>query len=152
MKDDPGNLDRMHDLVLPPPVPWWPPTPGWWIVIGCALFLLAVLCFAMLIRWQANRYRREALTILNNPRTPPAMWPSILKQCALACWPRTRVASLTGADWDSFYRRSVRKEIPAEGTGSKIEELAFSGKASEAEELEASARGWIHHHRREDAP
>ena len=152
MKDDPGNLDRMHDLVLSPPVPWWPPTPGWWIVIGCALLLLTVLCFGMIIRWQANRYRREALSILDDPKTPPAMWPAILKRCALAYWPRTKVASLTGATWDNFYRRSVRKEIPAEGTGRKIEELAFSAKPSESGELEASARAWIHHHRKEDAP
>jgi len=151
MKEDPGSLDRMHDLVLPPPVSWWPPTPGWWIVIGCGLFLLAALCSAIIIRWQANRYRQEALEILSDPATPPAMWPEILKRCALACWPRTSVASLTGAPWDKFYRKSIRKEIPAEGTGSKIEELAFSGKATESEGLETSAREWIRHHRKENA-
>lgn len=150
MKDDAGNLDRMHDLVLSPPVPWWPPTPGWWIVIGCALLLLTILCLSMFIRHQANRYRREALAILDDPKTQPALWPAILKRCALACWPRTKVASLTGETWDRFYRKSARN-VPPEGMGNHIEELAFSPRASQSGELEASARGWIHHHRKEDA-
>lgn len=151
MNDDAGNLDRMHDLVLSPPVPWWPPTPGWWIVIGCSLLVLTILCLSMFIRWQANRYRREALAILDDPETTPALWSAILKRCALACWPRTKVASLTGAAWDRFYRKSAH-DVPPEGMGSHIEELAFSASASKAGELEASARGWIHHHRKEDAP
>jgi hypothetical protein len=26
--DDPGSLDRLHDIATPPPAPWWPP-PLW---------------------------------------------------------------------------------------------------------------------------
>lgn len=150
MSDDPGSLDRMHDLVLPPPVPWRPQTPGWWIVIGCASLLLIALFFATVIRWQANRYRREALVILHNSSTHPASWPAILKRCALACWPRTTVASLTGAEWDDFYQQNAGKGSAEKGTGRRIEELAFSEKVTKSEFLETSVLRWILHHRKDN--
>ena len=36
---DPAHLHRLHDLVLPPTVPGWPPAPGWYGVF--ALLALA---------------------------------------------------------------------------------------------------------------
>ena len=31
---DPTSLEHLFDIVTPPPVPWWPPAPGWVVVAG----------------------------------------------------------------------------------------------------------------------
>jgi len=42
----------LRDIHLPEPVSWWPPAPGWWLLAG---MLVAVLAFAL---WQRYRTRR----------------------------------------------------------------------------------------------
>lgn len=45
---DPTSLDRLHDLVLPSSVPWWPPAPGWYGVLGLLVLAVAWLTWAFL--------------------------------------------------------------------------------------------------------
>jgi hypothetical protein len=151
MNEDPASLDRLHDLVVPPPVPWWPPTPGWWIVIGIVVTTLVVITAKAFIRWQANRYRREALALLDDPSTPASEWPAILKRCALAAWPRTTVAPLTGTTWERFFRESAPRDTPAPGTGTEIEDLGFNGEGGK-DELKEAASDWVRYHRKEAQP
>jgi hypothetical protein len=61
---DPTGLDKLHDILVPPPAPWWPPAPGWYWVLGLATVIGAVLLWRAVARWQRNRYRREALAQL----------------------------------------------------------------------------------------
>ena len=42
MSDDPASLERLHDLVPPAPVPWWPLAPGWY-VLGALILIVAGL-------------------------------------------------------------------------------------------------------------
>src|SRR6516164_6756645 len=99
------SLDRLHDVVAPSPVAWWPPAPGWcWVVAGVVL-LLFVLLVKLFIAWQHDCYRREALAefalqeaALKDPARRaaalPALW-ELLKRTALAAYPREQVAMLT---------------------------------------------------------
>lgn len=64
MSADPTGLDKLHDILVPPPVPWWPPAPGWYWILGLAAVIGAVLLWRAVARWQRNRYRREALAEL----------------------------------------------------------------------------------------
>ncbi|MBK6737400.1 MAG: DUF4381 domain-containing protein [Haliea sp.] len=64
MSADPTGLDKLHDILVPPPVPWWPPAPGWYWVLGLAAVIGAVLLWRAVARWQRNHYRREALAEL----------------------------------------------------------------------------------------
>ena len=65
MNPDPASLDRLHDIMAPPPAPWWPPAPGWYVVLGAAILILLALAFRAFIRWQHARYRRHQLMILH---------------------------------------------------------------------------------------
>ena len=43
MKPDPASLENLRDIAVPPPVPWWPPAPGWWVLGLLALLVLIYL-------------------------------------------------------------------------------------------------------------
>lgn len=152
MNSDPTSLDLLHDLVTPAPVSWWPPTPGWSIVLAALALAALALAVKALIHWQRNRYRREALHLLEDPATTPAQWSALLKRTALAAWPREEVAHLTGGAWLDFLDRTGGTRAFSEGAGRSIEDLAFDPQAGgSADELKALVGGWIRNHRREQA-
>jgi len=168
MSLDPTSLDRLHDIVAPAPTPWWPPAPGWLLVL--VLLLLIVLSFALrlLRHHQRNRYRREALAVLSAQQ--PLLRDSarraegvsaiavVLKRTALSAWPRDQVAGLTGAPWLTFLDRSARLDGFAHGPGRLLATALYDPAAArsldeaEARQLAALARRWIARHRPEDAP
>ena len=41
--NDPGSLQNLNDIVVPGPVAWWPPAPGWYVLAAFALAGLAWL-------------------------------------------------------------------------------------------------------------
>lgn len=147
MNEDSASLERLHDVVMPPPVPWWPPTPGWAIVLLASGFVVLALLLKAVMKWQANRYRREALGLLDDPATKPGDWSALLKRTALAVWPREYVADLTGNDWLAFLDRTGGMSAFSTGAGKSIERIAFDPKAGEDEgELKAVVREWIERH------
>ncbi|RYD65708.1 MAG: DUF4381 domain-containing protein [Verrucomicrobiaceae bacterium] len=150
MKDDPASLDRLHDLVVPPPVPWWPPTTGWAIVLVALGLAVVGLLLKAFMKWQADRYRREALSQLDDPATKPSEWSALLKRTALVVWPREEVAGLTGKEWLAFLDRTAGMSAFSTGSGKSIESIAFDPKAGEsAGDLKVVVREWIQRHRKE---
>ncbi len=158
MTADPASLERLHDLVLPPAAPWWPPAPGWLWLLG----MLGVIALALLLRgfvqWQRNRYRREALALLAALEAGPAEQlaagvAEILKRAALTAYPRTEVATLTGTAWFAFLDRTGGTRFAA-GAGAALEAAVHGevpGACDGATGLAvlAEARAWVRRHRPE---
>lgn len=166
MKPDSASLDRLHDIVLPPPAPWWPPAPGWWIVAAGAAYLAILGTVRGLHAWQQNRYRRDALrelhvirrSVADAARRPIAVrgLAELLKRTALSAWPRARVASLTGLSWWKFLDETAGvQEFVRAGLGAAIEQGAYDERAAANidarmwDELLAASEHWIRRHRRE---
>lgn len=158
MNADPGSLDRLHDVIAPPPVPWWPPAPGWYFLLTFVAALVVVLLIKALIRWQHNRYRREALAEWRAIEPKLAATDTraaglvdlavLLKRTALSAFPRQDVANLTGDAWQSFLARtaSVTPAVDA------LERAAYeTGLVDEPQARSAAAfvRLWIVRHRGE---
>ncbi len=152
MNDDPTNLDRLHDLVVPSPVPWWPPQPGWMVLMVAAALVLLAWALVILMRWQANRYRREALSILDS--TPPEGLSALAKRVALTAWPRGAVADLTGQGWLAFLDRSAGLDLFTKGPARRLEDAAYGGSIArdEAQSIRSALREWILKHRKEATP
>jgi len=111
MKPDPTSLDRLHDLVLPPVLPWWPPAPGWY-----AFFILLILAGGWLAwRWwqhrRADAYRRAALQELAYLRDATAV-AELLRRTALAVVPRPLVAGMTGRAWTDWLAAQCPDPMP----------------------------------------
>jgi hypothetical protein len=163
---DPTSLDLLHDIVAPPPAPWWPPAPGWYWVLGFLLCTLLLLLLRALARRQHNRYRREALaevarleSALGEPTIRSAALmelAEILKRAALTALPREQVADLVGSAWFELLDRMGWTTDFSRGSGALLERTAYDMRAAaaldepEARELLSTVRRWIVDHRVED--
>lgn len=158
MNPDPTSLDRLHDLIVPPPVSWWPPAPGW-VVIGVLLALVLVYWLIRGVRlWQSNCYRREALEQLKSAHSSGEELATLIKRVALSVYPRARVASLTGEQWLTFLDQTGRTDAFTKGSGRWIARLAYEPQLiaslpdAERRGLIAAIREWITRHRAEETP
>ena len=107
MNQDAASLDRLHDIVMPPTVPWWPPAPGWYVLAAIILGLLLVLVLRLWLRWRATAYRREAIRALDSASDPAAI-AALLRRTALAESSRSEIAALHGNAWWTGSRPKVR--------------------------------------------
>jgi hypothetical protein len=163
MTPDPASLDRLHDLVTPPPAPWWPPPTGWCWVLGVLLLIAIYFLFKAFLHWQHNRYRREAraewrrhraqLTDMNTRIAALGALAVLLKRTALSVFPRSEVASLTGSRWLEFLNRTGNMNDFTSETGELLEDAAYEcvepAQLDEARANDAAmlAHRWILRHR-----
>ena len=132
MTSDAGNLSNLRDIVVPDPVPWWPPAPGLALLMVLVLGVVVLVAWRSYRRYQRNAYRRAGLALL--PVANSAYDVSVvLKRVALAAFPREEVASLHGEEWISF----LNDTCPGQ---------AFTADA-DLDHLKARAQTWIRHHR-----
>ncbi len=157
---------NLHDVVLGEPVSWMPQTVGWWVLLGLVLLALGWATFVALRRRRANRYRRLAFArldeieqaLIDAASRPGALTalPELVKQTALACRPRSEVASLSGQPWLRFLNASYGGDGFTEGPGRLLPTLAYATpwatRALGTQELDALiglVRLWIRRHRTE---
>jgi hypothetical protein len=168
MTDDPASLDRLHDVIAPPTVPWWPPAPGWYWVLGFAAFLTIALIIRSRLRWQRNSYRREALTewehqqalLMEPARRADALasLAELLKRTALSAYPRPQVAALTGESWLNFLNQTGGKSRFTAEAGELLEqatcdpEKAAAANGQKCQEAALQVRHWVVHHSAEGGP
>ncbi|MFE1598309.1 DUF4381 domain-containing protein [Methylobacterium sp. ID0610] len=159
MNPDPASLENLRDLVLPAPVPWWPPAPGWWILAAGLAAAAVVAGSRAWWRYRANAYRREAWRQLDGieRRIDAGLCAgaatdlaAVLKRTALAAFPRAEVASLTGPAWLGFLDRTGRTKAFTEGAARWVGRWAFVGdQPVPAPHLKAAlreARAWVRAH------
>jgi hypothetical protein len=106
-------LSKLHGFYQPPAPSWRPQTTGWYILF-CLIGLLAIwIAWKALLYRRRNRYRRAALSALDQCDLEEI--PELLKRTAIAAWPREEVASLTGDPWVQFFgdHLSDRNHLPS---------------------------------------
>lgn len=149
-------LAALKDIHLPPPVSAWPPAPGWWILAGLLLLALIAAVWFGLRWWRARAYRRVALRELRELQT---QWQQhrddqklqiavnrLLKQVALAAFPRTQVAALHGMNWLQFLDAQLRRPVFAQPALAGFGDTYSAAAATEPEALVQAAREWIRRH------
>jgi hypothetical protein len=159
--EDPGSLDRLHDLVVPPSAAWWPLAPGW-VGLAFGLFILFTwLLWRGHLTRQRNRYRSEALIELAALRSESAPVSDasaqlmiLLKRTALSAFPREELASLNGEAWWRYLDDRSREPRFAEGLGPALEDLAYRGRdvsegtpPPQMEHFYQATEDWIRNHR-----
>ena len=146
MNDD-LSLDRLHDIVVPDAVSWWPPAPGWFVVF--ALLLVGLLWFLIRRwqRWQQDAYRRAALEELRHADSPVRV-AEVLRRTALMVAPRSVMAAQSGDDWIDWLQSMSTNPVPDEIRAELTEGLYRGGAGGHRlTELQSFAVDWVRNHR-----
>ena len=150
----PQLLDLLHDIVRPDPVAWTPQTIGWTIVGAWLLVAILLIAWNRIRKWRRNRYRREALAMLNRIGAQADASSSavagqvalLIKRTALVAYPRAEVANLYGSQWATFLRQSVGNDPVVEKAADDLASAAYRVNVDGGKLIEP-ARRWILVHR-----
>jgi hypothetical protein len=146
LNPDAASLDNLRDIVVPPPVPWWPPAPGWWLILATLAVLAGWFAVRRWRRYRAAAYRRAALRELAGA-TGVATAAEILKRTALAAYPRTQVASLSGSAWCRWLESTAGIPVPGTVAEALAEGVFDQTDGQQVADVKAFAAEWIRTHR-----
>jgi len=116
---DPQSLP-LRDIHLPPPVPWWPLAPGWWVLAGAVIVAIALALWAWRRR-AGRRLRRAALAEIDAieaqfaqdgaPHACACALSRLAHRMTLAAR-GPRAAAATGTDWIATLEAVAAKPLP----------------------------------------
>lgn len=158
------DLQNLHDIVVPTPVPWLPPAPGWYALGGTVLLFLLWDAAVLYRRWRRNAYRRQALvelaeleSALGTDKPVHLLLPRVaelLKRTALAAYGRVAVASLSGQPWLDFLDRCTDKPLFAGENGRLLTRCPYTPQPvvdgvsrKQVQDLCRAVRTWLAGHR-----
>lgn len=161
---DPASLQNLHDIMVPDPVPWWPPAPCWYVLGAVILAALIWLLWRWIEHWKANAYRRAALTELAQLKVKSPEEDKqvnvlrelnvLLKRTALAAWPRTEIAGLSGEQWLGFLDRTGGTNSFSQGPGRLLPNVSYAKpqalndlSENQVADLMETAKRWIEMHK-----
>ena len=147
-------------LMEPDPIKFSFGAPGWYILLGLLLLFLLIYGAINYIKYQRNRYRREAIEILLNlelstDRTSYFITrvAAVLKRVAISSYGRMEVGALTGKEWLVYLdRKNSRMQVLSENPRILLTEQLYQSSAKQAtvkdlEELRSTSLEWIKKHR-----
>ena len=149
-----ASLDRMHDIIVPEAPGFFPPTPGWYILLLLSLALLFHVILQAYNRYRAEAYRREALQELaeyNKPNKENALaLLSLAKRTGIAAYGRETIVPLLDDAWWDFVEAHSEATIDApmrEALRALLYSSDFTFTNAMFEKLYATVGTWIKSHR-----
>lgn len=155
-------LKDLRDIHLPGDVPFWPPAPGWWLVLALVLVGLAFAyrhAIVLMIRRRklANVLKEldaayatcKEQSQLDSHRNQAgldylASVNRLLKRVAQVIYPRAGTANLTGSAWLAFLDECDGTTDFREGAGSALADGLYRRTYdTDTDALQALARRWI---------
>jgi hypothetical protein len=149
----------LRDIHLPGPVGWWPPAPGWWILLGVLVFAAVF----SLVRYRQLYRERAALKALNavlvalehgeEPVYCLQRISMILRRFAMSVAARTdSIAGLTGERWLAYLDSRWERGAFAGGQGRVLTVGPYTRpervRPDDVVELNAICRDWVSAQRR----
>jgi hypothetical protein len=144
---DPEQIP-LRDLHLPEAVGWWPPAPGWWLLLALVALGSLILLRRAWLNWRRDAPRRVALKELarlehswresRNPVLLASRLSELTRRTMLAYAPRQEVAGLTGHEWLAWLDRGMDERLFTEGAGRNLQELPYRRAGAPVSEVEVN--------------
>ena len=110
-----ASLDNLHDIIVSDPVGFFPPAPGWVIVLLLLLALLFHTLMRAYTRYKRSLYRREALEELGMYKEHSKKNASsvllLAKRVAMAAYGREDIAKLYDDSWWDFMEKHSKAKV-----------------------------------------
>lgn len=114
-------LADLKDIHLPEPISWWPPAPGWWLLLALLAALILALAAFLHYRRKYQAWRKAALRELarleNTGLPAPELTEAVAALVRRSAMTAERVyrkparaAHLQGAEWQAY----LQAHMPAE--------------------------------------
>lgn len=160
MQED--TVINLEPVIAPEPVSFWPPQPGWYLVIVILLLIIIYGVNKYLQYQKKNRYRKLALQqfeIIKNSSHPIPdqniilALNKLLKVTAINGFPRKEVACLSGKAWVNFLEQSCKKVKLSEdakyvlASSEFVPPQRYKIEEQEWSELLAISERWIKNHK-----
>jgi len=143
----------LRDIHLPGAVSWWPPAPGWWVLLALVVLLIAIAAY-LVRRYQRQAIYREAHASLETIRT---QWERtgnqsqlldalsiLLRRLGISLYPRAEIAGLTGIAWLDWLDHALETPGFRNGAGRVLATARWSGAPDvDADALLDLCRQWI---------
>ena len=133
-------LINLKDIHLPPPVSFWPPAPGWWVL---AVLLISSLFIGGVWFYRQHKKRKpktEALRILKDLQilyqnsqdevVSLRNLSNLLRRTALTVYDNDAVASLQGSSWLEFLDKTGKTNEFSQGVGKVLGNEVFQQKVN----------------------
>ncbi len=153
-------LAQLADIHLPPPVSYWPPAIGWWI-LGLLVLVALVLLIRKFVNYRRqqkichyaqaelnrcyNRYSRaETDTGDNSKLAYVNRFNAVIRRVALVHYPQANVASLDGACWLDFIREKGESSLMTEEMAAALQYGRFQTKCDiDVDAMQSFGQQWI---------
>ncbi|WP_259068109.1 DUF4381 domain-containing protein [Mucilaginibacter sp. X4EP1] len=156
---------QVGKLIEPPPVPFSFEQPGWYVLGGLLVLLLALITWLLVKYYRKNRYRKHALQFLNNTEQTLSQVKEfdllvyqaqmLIKQIAMARYGRHHVSGLRGDQWIAFINNTWREKSFDNSDVVLLNQNIYASEksvsADEATNFTNKARRWIKKHKRKYA-
>lgn len=143
----------LRDIHVPAAIAWWPPAPGWWLLLGAAIVVGALLWLRHLGRFRERAALKGLQSVARamasgaEPLVCIQRISMILRRFAMSLEGTAPVAGLTGESWLRFLDSRWAREEFASGAGRLLifGPYAPSGRvsASDVDVLNALCIEWI---------
>jgi hypothetical protein len=150
---------HIQNIIAPKGVAFWPPQPGWYVVLLVLLILVVIFITIRIRHNKRNAYRSQgilALEALKNKAVSDSnilKVNSILKACALQAYSREDIAIFSSENWVAFLNKKAKpvnfsgafKTILISGHYEKFNSETFS--QNEFDDLITLSVKWVKKHR-----
>ena len=149
-------LANLHPLREPMTIGWWPPAPGWWLLLVIGILTVTILAYFLHQHRRRNAYRRRALLQLQSLHSTHQAQSddrkyleeinALLKSVALHAFPQGEVAAQHGESWRTFLNRNLSPENQFQPV---FDDAAYQKSCPEIDmaQVHRAAQNWIKHHK-----